>query len=48
MTGNVLSGLTSLVSNCIQGMDVYGYGDNLMNPYTLHDSRELFKRVEAL
>ncbi|GFX30211.1 transposable element tcb2 transposase [Trichonephila clavipes] len=24
-------------------MDLYGYGDNLMNPWTLHVNRELFK-----
>ncbi|GFV57607.1 transposable element Tcb1 transposase [Trichonephila clavipes] len=29
-------------------MDVYGYGDNLMNPWTLHVNRVLFKLVEDL
>ncbi|GBM04121.1 hypothetical protein AVEN_247985-1 [Araneus ventricosus] len=33
MTGNMLSGLTSLVSNCIGRMHVYEYGDNINNPY---------------
>ncbi|GFV19083.1 hypothetical protein TNCV_3223021 [Trichonephila clavipes] len=33
MTGNTLPGLASLVSNSIELKDVYGNGDNLMNPY---------------
>ncbi|GBO46250.1 hypothetical protein AVEN_158495-1 [Araneus ventricosus] len=33
MTGNTLSGLTSLVSSCIGWMHVYEYGDNINNPY---------------
>ncbi|GFX13757.1 HTH_Tnp_Tc3_2 domain-containing protein [Trichonephila clavipes] len=48
MTGNMLPGLTSLVSNIIELMDVYEYGYILMNPWTLHVNRELFKLVEAL
>ncbi|GBN33108.1 hypothetical protein AVEN_274796-1 [Araneus ventricosus] len=48
MTGNKLPGLTSLVSNCIGWMDVYWYGDNLMNPWTQHVNRELFNLVEPL
>ncbi|GBM16774.1 hypothetical protein AVEN_9368-1 [Araneus ventricosus] len=32
LTGNTLPGLTSLVSNCIGRMHVYGYGDNIINP----------------
>lgn len=36
MTGNTMDGLTSLDSNCIARMDVYGYEDNLMNPWTLY------------
>ncbi|GFW71427.1 transposable element Tcb1 transposase [Trichonephila clavipes] len=47
-TGNTLSGLTSLVSNGIELMDVYGYGDNHMNPWTLLVKRGLFKLLEAL
>ena len=43
MTGKMFPGLTSLISNCIERMDVYRYGDNLMNPWTLH-----VKLVEAL
>ena len=39
MTENMLRGPMSLVSNYIKRMDVYGYGDNLMNPWTLHVSR---------
>lgn len=31
MTRNMLPGLTSLVSNYIEQMDIYGYEDNLMN-----------------
>ncbi|GBM88949.1 hypothetical protein AVEN_146640-1 [Araneus ventricosus] len=38
MTLNKLPGLTSLVSNCIGWMDMYWYGDNLMNPWTQHMS----------
>ncbi|GFX01632.1 HTH_Tnp_Tc3_1 domain-containing protein [Trichonephila clavipes] len=34
LTGNTLPGLTSLVFNCIEQIDVYDYGDNLMNPWT--------------
>ncbi|GBM24464.1 hypothetical protein AVEN_41109-1 [Araneus ventricosus] len=48
MTGNKLPGLTSLVSNCIGWMDMYWYGDNLMNPWTRHVNRELFNLVEHL
>jgi hypothetical protein len=48
MSENMLPGLTSLVSNCFERMDVYGYGNNLMNPWTLRVCRELFKLVEAL
>ncbi|GBN80467.1 hypothetical protein AVEN_114160-1 [Araneus ventricosus] len=48
MTGNTLPGLTSLVSNCIGRMDMYGYGENLMNPWTLHVNRRLFNLVELL
>ncbi|GFV65449.1 uncharacterized protein TNCV_1081291 [Trichonephila clavipes] len=29
-------------------MDVYGYGDNLVNPWALHVNRGLFKLVEDL
>ncbi|GFX99282.1 hypothetical protein TNCV_2494631 [Trichonephila clavipes] len=29
-------------------MDVYGYGDNLMNPWALHANKGLFKLVRAL
>lgn len=36
MTGNMLPGRRSLVSNGIERMDVYWYGDNLMNPQTMH------------
>ena len=43
MTGNMLPGLTSLVSNCIEWMDMYEYGDILLNPWILHVSRGLFK-----
>ncbi|GBO11600.1 hypothetical protein AVEN_145259-1 [Araneus ventricosus] len=42
MTGNKLPSLTSLASNCIGWMDMYWYGDNLMNPWTQHVNRELF------
>ncbi|GBM40877.1 hypothetical protein AVEN_14800-1 [Araneus ventricosus] len=42
LTGNKLPGLTSLLSNCIGWMDMYWYGDNLMNPWTQHVNRELF------
>ncbi|GBN03133.1 hypothetical protein AVEN_116523-1 [Araneus ventricosus] len=48
MTGNKLPGLTSLISNCIWWMDMYWYGDNLMNPWTQHVNRELFNLVESL
>ncbi|GBM30308.1 hypothetical protein AVEN_52710-1 [Araneus ventricosus] len=48
MTGNKLPGLTSLVSSCIGWMDMYWYGDNLMNPWTQHVNRELFNLVEPL
>ncbi|GBM10391.1 hypothetical protein AVEN_169676-1 [Araneus ventricosus] len=33
MIGNTLPGLMSLVSNCIERMNVYEYGDNINNPY---------------
>ena len=36
------------VSNFIKQMDVYGYGDKLINPWTLHVSRRLFRPVETL
>ncbi|GBN53017.1 hypothetical protein AVEN_156431-1 [Araneus ventricosus] len=42
MTGNKFPGLMSLVSDCIGWMDMYWYGDNLMNPWTQHVNRELF------
>jgi hypothetical protein len=48
MTGNLLPGLMSLVPNCIEQMDVPGHGDNLLDPWTLHASRGLFKLLEAL
>ena len=32
MTENMLPDLMSLVSHCIERMDVCMYGDNLMNP----------------
>ncbi|GBO33180.1 hypothetical protein AVEN_24672-1 [Araneus ventricosus] len=32
MTGNTFPGLTSLVSNCIERMHVYEYGDDIINP----------------
>ncbi|GFW90184.1 hypothetical protein TNCV_1790051 [Trichonephila clavipes] len=48
MTRNTLRCLISLIFNGIEGMDVYGYGDNLMNPWTLHVNRGLFVLVEAL
>ncbi|GBN83421.1 hypothetical protein AVEN_91226-1 [Araneus ventricosus] len=48
MTGNKLPGLTSLISNCIGWVDMYWYGDNLMNPWTQHVNRELFNLVEPL
>lgn len=34
--------------NYIGRMDVYGYGDNLINPCTLYVNMELFKLVEIL
>ncbi|GBN18053.1 hypothetical protein AVEN_231871-1 [Araneus ventricosus] len=48
MTGNKFLGLTSLVSNCIGWMDMYWYGDNLMNLWTQHVNRELFNLGEPL
>ncbi|GBL95942.1 hypothetical protein AVEN_168532-1 [Araneus ventricosus] len=42
MIGNNLPCLTSLVSNCIGWMDMYWYGDNLMNPWNQYVNRELF------
>ncbi|GBO14079.1 hypothetical protein AVEN_259128-1, partial [Araneus ventricosus] len=40
---------TSIVSNCIGWMDMYWYGDNLMNPWAQHVNRELLNlRVEPL
>jgi hypothetical protein len=42
MTGNMFPGLKSCQ---LYRMDVYGYGDNLRNPWTLYVSRELFKLV---
>ncbi|GBM35048.1 hypothetical protein AVEN_77653-1 [Araneus ventricosus] len=47
MAGNKLPGLTSLVSNCIGWMDMYWYGDNLMNPWTQHVNRELFNLQDS-
>ncbi|GFX86187.1 transposable element Tcb2 transposase [Trichonephila clavipes] len=44
----MLPGLTCLVSNGIKVIGVYGYGDNLINLWTLHVNRKLFKLVEAL
>ncbi|GFW80697.1 transposable element Tcb1 transposase [Trichonephila clavipes] len=41
MAGNTLPGLTSFVSNKIELTDVNAYGDNLMNPWTLHVNRGL-------
>jgi hypothetical protein len=48
MTENILPGLKSLISNCINQMDVYAYGDSHMNPWNLYVSRGLFNLVEAL
>lgn len=48
MTRNSLPGLTSLVSICIGWMHVYGYVDNILNPWTLNVNRERFKLVESL
>ncbi|GBM00674.1 hypothetical protein AVEN_118022-1 [Araneus ventricosus] len=48
MTGNTVPDLMSLVSNCIGWMDMYWYGDNLMNPWNQHVNRELFNLVEPL
>ncbi|GFV32116.1 DDE_3 domain-containing protein [Trichonephila clavipes] len=47
-TAHKLPGLTSLVSNLIELMDVYGYGNNLMNPWTLHVNRGLFNLGDSL
>jgi hypothetical protein len=48
MIGNMLPSLTSVVFNSIERMDVYGYGNNVMNPWTLHVSRGIIKQVVAL
>ncbi|GBM29393.1 hypothetical protein AVEN_253914-1 [Araneus ventricosus] len=48
MTGNTFPGLTNLVSNCIGRMNVYEYGDDIINPYTLFVNRGLFNLVEPL
>ncbi|GBN07628.1 hypothetical protein AVEN_115646-1 [Araneus ventricosus] len=47
MNGNKLLGVTNLISNCIGWMDMYWYGDNLMNPWTQHVNRELFNLDSA-
>ncbi|GFX75521.1 hypothetical protein TNCV_4714281 [Trichonephila clavipes] len=47
-TRNTLPGLMSLVFEGIELMDVYGYGGNLMTPWTLYACRGLFKLVESL